>query len=164
MQRLTDVVRWYLARLDDFRAEDATPDDRAERQAQLGLAEADLRAAVAQRTVLIVDDDPAIGALLVRVLDGVGATLIRTTTPAAALEAIPAIQNLAVLITDVILPGMSGIELAMLAHKAVPGLHVIYMTGHPSFSIGAQLLPEDVVVVKPFDIRAMRTLVESRLA
>jgi FixJ family two-component response regulator len=73
-----------------------------------------------------------------------------------------------VLITDVVMPNLSGVELARRLHSSRRGIPVVYLSGNP-----AQVLAEDggldgpeVVLVKPANsgelLSAVRTALEAR--
>ena len=82
-----------------------------------------------QHTILVVDDEPLIANTLV--------TILRTKGFAAsaaynAPEAIRSAEQMApdVLLTDVMMPGMNGIELAIALKELVPDCAVILFSGH----------------------------------
>ncbi|MGZ5968902.1 MAG: response regulator [Polyangiales bacterium] len=105
-------------------------------------------------TVLIVDDEDHLARILSRALAQRG-FVVRTAAGVgeafASLEAEGAID---VLITDVVMPIMSGPELAQRMRRYLPGLSVVYMTGYAH--VGMPLDdPRAVVVSKPFEINAL---------
>ena len=78
--------------------------------------------------VLVVDDDESLVESLRRTLRKAGYPVTKRPSPAAALHG-PPVTGLTVLVTDLDMPGMDGIELSrqMLAHD--PDLAVIVLTG-----------------------------------
>jgi CheY-like chemotaxis protein len=82
-------------------------------------------------TVLIVDDDEALRRIAVRVLEPLGYTVL---TAANADQAFALLGQRAVppdlLLTDVILPGMGGPEMAELIRAACPGIKVLFVSGY----------------------------------
>lgn len=60
------------------------------------------------------------------------------------------------LLTDVILPGMKGPELARWARGERPALQVVYMSGYTGQSLGEGVLDPDIELVqKPFTPRSL---------
>jgi DNA-binding response OmpR family regulator len=88
--------------------------------------ESDLRPAA--RTVLVVDDDPAICNLVCSVLQANGFGVLRAATPQEAL-AMAETRSVDVLVTDVTLPLMDGLELAARVAGLWPGLGVLVISG-----------------------------------
>ncbi len=105
-------------------------------------------APVTPRTILVVEDEPDVRAIVRRQLESLGH---RVLVAEAATEALLLLKAAApdVLLTDVVLPGaMNGIDLAEAASQARPGLKVIFMSGYTAIpeaqarirAIGAPLL------------------------
>jgi len=96
--------------------------------------------------VLIVDDDPQVRHVTASFLTGFG----HSTTEAGDGEA--ALQHLErdrcdIVVADLAMPGMSGVELAAAIRERRPGLPVLILTGHAD----AMQIPEDLpVLAKPF--------------
>lgn len=84
----------------------------------------------ARGRILVVDDDPALGEFLARVLRG-GGRFDVTHVPDAA-TALQFLENSTwdLLITDIELPGMSGLELIERVEVLLPDLPVAMLTGH----------------------------------
>jgi LmbE family N-acetylglucosaminyl deacetylase len=81
--------------------------------------------------ILVVDDDPALGEFLRRVLGAGGYEVAHELDSEGALRQVPSGQW-DLLITDIELPGMSGLELLERVRELVPGLPVAVLTGHPT--------------------------------
>jgi two-component system, NtrC family, response regulator HydG len=84
-----------------------------------------------QGRVLLVDDDPALGGYLSRVLRRAGFEVVHELDANGALIRVQA-EHWDLLITDIQLPGMSGLELLDQVRKQKPELPVAVLTGHPS--------------------------------
>ncbi len=86
-----------------------------------------------QPTVLVVDDDPAVRAWAEGVLVEAG---IGVATAASGRDALRLVADgrvhPSVLLTDIELPGMTGVELAARLAAMRPGLRVVMMTGDPA--------------------------------
>ena len=82
--------------------------------------------------ILLIDDDPALGGYLSRVLRSRGGFHVtHELDSTGALHRIET-EEWDLLITDIELPGMSGLELLDRVRGLVPGLPVAVLTGHPS--------------------------------
>ena len=91
-----------------------------------------------QRTVLLVEDEAMVRALVKRVLARHGFRVLDAEGPEEALALLEnAGEEIELLITDVVMPGMSGHSLARSLHSSRPALKVLYMSG---YSEGTQLV------------------------
>jgi LmbE family N-acetylglucosaminyl deacetylase/AmiR/NasT family two-component response regulator len=82
--------------------------------------------------ILLIDDDPDLGVFLSRVLRTRGGfSVTHELDPAAALRRIEE-QDWDLLITDIEMPGMTGLELLERVRQRVPALPVAVLTGHAS--------------------------------
>ena len=88
--------------------------------------------------ILLVDDDPALGGYLCRVLNSGGFEVTHELDSEGALGRLHG-QQWDLLLTDIELPGMSGLELLERVREQVPGLPVAVLTGHPTvdYAVGA---------------------------
>jgi signal transduction histidine kinase len=117
-------------------------------------------------TVLVVEDDPSVRELAVRVLESCGYQVL------AAGDGLEALQigerhdgPIHLLLSDVVLPYMSGSELAsQLLHKR-PETRVLYMSGYPDGAIAQQgvLAPGIFFLPKPFTIEDLTRTVREVL-
>jgi PAS domain S-box-containing protein len=81
-------------------------------------------------TVLVVDDEPLLRALAVRTLSGAGYRCLEAVDAAEALRLIGEEETgLHLVVTDVVMPGMSGGGLGELLTELRPGLPVLYTSG-----------------------------------
>ena len=101
-------------------------------------------------TILVVDDDPAIAALIAEVLTDEGYTA-RLAYDAASALAVIAAQVPALILTDLLLPGMSGLELLrMVRARGHADLPIILVT--TAADRAADLTDAAAFLAKPFDI------------
>jgi PAS domain S-box-containing protein len=106
------------------------------------------RPARGDETVLVVEDDAAIRALVHRTLAQAG---YRVVDAATADEALSAAASPDLLVSDVILPGRNGWDLAVALAARRPGLRVLFMSGYAAQHSGEPLLPSDApFLAKPF--------------
>src|SRR6267154_1698264 len=104
-------------------------------------------------TILLVEDQPQVRELAQMVLAGKGYTVVVAATPEEA-ERVCAqrVRGIHLLLTDVIMPGVSGRELAKRLTARQPNMRVLYMSGY-TFNVIAQggMLEDGVAFLqKPF--------------
>ena len=106
-------------------------------------------------TVLIVDDEPSVRALIEEVLFKLGYIAVQAEDGAAALRILESGQHIDLLITDIGLPGkMNGRELADAGLAIWPHLKILYITGYaPNAVVGnGYLSPSINILTKPFRV------------
>lgn len=82
-------------------------------------------------TVLLAEDEPLVREMLARFLRGKGYTVLEAADGEEAIDlAGREAQHLDVLVTDVAMPRVGGIEAAQAIREARPGVHVVFVTGH----------------------------------
>jgi PAS domain S-box-containing protein len=117
--------------------------------------------------VLLVEDEAAVRVAARRILQGHGYSVFDAPTPAAAIQAAsdPA-RRIDLVLTDVVMPEMSGLELAARLKEQRPSLRVIYMSGYPQEVITHQGLvtSELELIEKPFTREALLRAVAGALA
>jgi EAL domain-containing protein (putative c-di-GMP-specific phosphodiesterase class I)/ActR/RegA family two-component response regulator len=89
------------------------------------------RTAAGQRSVLVVDDDSAVARVLQRVLVAAGYDVVLAANGTFAVEAIMA-RAFDVILTDIHMPGMTGVELLGIVRAYDLDVPVILMTGEPT--------------------------------
>jgi CheY-like chemotaxis protein len=102
--------------------------------------------------VLVVEDEPAVRRYVSDALARFGYQTVAAETPTEALELVAkSSPTFNLLLTDVVLPEMSGMHLAQRATKLRPGLRVVFMSGHIDPRAGHAALPAGAVLLrKPF--------------
>ena len=111
--------------------------------------------------VLLVEDDEFIRETLAELLGATGHVVLQAADAPSALATLAA-HPVDVLVTDVGLPKVSGIELARDALACRPGLAVIFATGDPAGPAKAGLTPA-AVLVKPFSPEDLELAVTNAL-
>lgn len=79
--------------------------------------------------ILVVDDDPLIAMSAVDMLEDLGHTVIRANSGTRALELLETDPAVDVVMTDHVMPGMTGLELAEIVRRKWPNLRVLLATG-----------------------------------
>ena len=126
-------------------------------------------AATCRETVLLVEDEPGVLAVTARTLRELGYTVLNAGDPTAALamaEGTPAAFD--ILVTDVVMPGMSGRQLSDRLTELRRGLPTLFISGYaPEKVFGDGLLAEGTpFLAKPFSredlARRVRELLDLR--
>jgi LmbE family N-acetylglucosaminyl deacetylase/CheY-like chemotaxis protein len=89
--------------------------------------------------ILLIDDDPALGGYLSRVLTRAGFEVTHELDSASGLQRVEA-QDWDLLITDIELPGMNGLELLERVRQILPSLPVAVLTGNPTVDYAVSAL------------------------
>jgi two-component system, cell cycle sensor histidine kinase and response regulator CckA len=93
-------------------------------------AAAEVEPVAGQGTLLLVEDDDAVREFSRRVLEGAGFRVVAAASGAEALELDAGLERLNLLVTDVVMPGLTGRELAETMRLRRTGLPVVLMSGY----------------------------------
>jgi signal transduction histidine kinase/ActR/RegA family two-component response regulator len=106
----------------------------------------------ANHKVLVVEDDQDVRAFVVNVLQELGYATVSASNADMALQRLDEEGDVDVLLTDVVMPGTNGRQLAARAIERYPGLIVVYMTGYTRNAIvhNGILDPGVRLISKPF--------------
>jgi len=115
--------------------------------------------------ILVVEDDDSVRRVVERVLSGFGYDVACASGPAAALELVADNAPFALLLTDVIMKGMPGTELAERLKASQPGLRVLFMSGYTgaSFANGYHAPSAWQLLTKPFTAETLARRVRACL-
>jgi CheY-like chemotaxis protein len=91
--------------------------------------------------ILVVDDDPLIAMSTVEMLEDLGHQAIECNSAAQALTILKDGQEIDLMLTDQAMPGMTGLELAELAHKVRPKMPILLATGYADLPASQIKLP-----------------------
>jgi len=129
--------------------------DQIGKPANGGNALPSLQAAQDSRTVLVIDDEVALLAIIADVLEESGYKVLTVPDGPAGLDIVRSEQPIDLLITDIRLPkGMNGREVAQAARMSRPQLKILFMTGYAGSALdGASPLTAGTeMMTKPFDL------------
>jgi CheY-like chemotaxis protein len=87
--------------------------------------------------VLLVEDDEAVRLVHVSMLRGLNYTVLHAANGQEALDMLRTNPGVALLFTDIVMPGMSGQTLAEMARRQIPALKILYTTGYTASAIEA---------------------------
>lgn len=114
--------------------------------------------------ILLVEDDPQMRELAVRVLTDCGYRVQAAPDAAEALAALDPSKRPDLLLTDMVMPGMSGMRLAEQMEARVPGIRVLCMTGQVDRVSSRQSGPQRLTVLaKPFTAQSLARAVRETL-
>jgi signal transduction histidine kinase/CheY-like chemotaxis protein len=107
--------------------------------------------------ILVVEDEERVRALSVEALRELGYGVVEASDPSQALRMLDEGQQVTLLFTDVVMPEMSGRQLADRARRKRPGLKVLYTTGYTRNAIvhNGMLDPGTNLLTKPFSIEEL---------
>ncbi len=115
--------------------------------------------------ILVVEDEPGVLASVRRILETRGYAI---ATASNAEEALKVLDETPVdlLLTDVVMPGLSGPELAAKIRQTRPDLAILFMSGYPDNVIGPDLSQATAtdLLLKPFSAKSLIRAIEGRLA
>ncbi len=117
--------------------------------------------------ILIAEDEEALRLLTARALKGAGHDVITAADGGAALDCLTREEGrFDLLLTDIKMPVMDGIAVALAAARDYPDLVIVLMTGYADQrerAVNLNALIHDVVS-KPFTLAEIKTAVEDALA
>ena len=103
--------------------------------------------------ILLAEDDQVMREYLTRALERAGYAVTSVDRGTAALPLIET-EPFDLLLTDIVMPEMDGIELAQKASDIAPTMRVMFITGFAAVTLKAgQAMPQARVLSKPFHLR-----------
>jgi len=115
--------------------------------------------------ILVAEDDQAVSSFLTRALQHGGHQVMTVPDGSAALGALAG-ERFDLLLTDIVMPNLDGIALALKASKDHPAMKILLMTGFASERQRAHNLDALIhrVIAKPFTLEQICAAVEEELA
>jgi len=126
---------------------------------------ADSTPAAPRGRVLLIDDDRVFGLWATKVLESRGFVILHVLDPMIGLKHIEA-EPWDIVITDVEMPRMSGIEFLDWVRRLEPELPVVVVTAHPTVdrAVAAMRQPATDFIHKPFTVEEFVAKVSSLVA
>jgi two-component system cell cycle sensor histidine kinase/response regulator CckA len=118
------------------------------------LDSARLMPSVGEETILLVEDELVVRRLVAEILESNGYSVLQAGDGPSALELLRRHTGpLDLLVTDVVMPGMSGPDVAGAVAAMRPGAQVLYISGYTDASVGhhGMLEPGIAFLQKPFN-------------
>ncbi len=127
--------------------------------------EADTQSERGLETILVVEDEPAVRGLAVRMLRESGYTVIEASNGQEAQRVVETLPENAIhlLLIDLVMPGMSGVELATWVQTRSPGVCILFMSGYARQVSIASDHPTIAFLQKPFSRHALLSQVRRLL-
>jgi len=105
--------------------------------------------------VLVVEDDPRVSRSTVAALEELGYHPLACASGAEALEMLAREPQVALVVTDVMMPGMTGTELAAHVIRLYPAMKILFVTGYVGEAGEAGDLSGRELLRKPFTVAAL---------
>ena len=120
--------------------------------------------ATGKETILVAEDEESLRSLVKVVLTRLGYRVLLAANASAALE-IASTEPFDLLVTDVVMPGRSGLELADAMREIVPHARVLYMSGYSEAALEGHggIGGDDALIEKPFTPAALGIAVRQAL-
>ncbi|RMF69055.1 MAG: response regulator [Alphaproteobacteria bacterium] len=116
--------------------------------------------------ILVAEDEAAVRTVVSRALTNAGHAVVAVADGGQALERLLQEPDFDLLLTDIVMPVMDGIALALKARALKPELRILMMSGYPKERQRAHnldLLLDDIIA-KPFDLDSLLAAVEAALS
>jgi CheY-like chemotaxis protein len=124
----------------------------------LGAAPVSLTAAGGSETILLVEDEESVRQLVRETLAACGYRILEANNGNAALALVAGRSDtIHLVITDVVMPGLSGHELVEQLLRARPGIKVLYFSGYAedAFPTALSSTPQSAFLQKPFTLQSL---------
>lgn len=112
--------------------------------------------------ILVVDDDPGIVRLVTKALNAQGYETDSASDGASALELAAKKEDYSLIITDIVMPQMTGLEFLKSLLKVKPNIPIIFISGYTEFAFALEAINLGAIayLVKPFDKSELLKLVD----
>jgi signal transduction histidine kinase/ActR/RegA family two-component response regulator len=127
-------------------------------------------ASLGQETLLVVEDEPAVRRAVQRNLERLGYHVIAACDGEDALRIAASLPGVDLLVSDVVMPGIDGPQLACELRARWPDLPVLFVTGYSADRLARSdaVGPHDRLLEKPYQLqelaRTIRGMIDARIA
>jgi CheY-like chemotaxis protein len=120
----------------------------------------------ASKKILVVEDDDEVREFVVACVSELGYTALAAESADIAQQKLAGNPDIALLLTDVVMPGKNGKQLVDAVRPFYPNLRVLYMTGYPRDAVVHNgVLDRDVrLITKPFSMQELARELRSAFA
>jgi CheY-like chemotaxis protein len=114
--------------------------------------------------ILLVEDEPGVRQVTTLILTRYGYQVSDVPTPHDALALLDTGREVDLVLTDVLMPGMTGFELADRIGVLLPGVPVVFMSGYPDGALPGDVpAPPGPVIPKPFTPKSLARSIRATL-
>jgi CheY-like chemotaxis protein len=111
-------------------------------------------------SVLLVDDDDGVREVCSAMLEDIGCDVTAVASGEEALQAL-ASRKFTIMLTDIAMPVMSGVELAQRTRDLVPEMPILFASGYADLQVFGEQLSEETVVRKPYRLAELAARLET---
>ena len=113
--------------------------------------------------ILVVDDDPDVREVIAQDLQQMGCVVTEAESGRAALTMLERETRCDLVIIDLVMPGLSGLETLRLARRSRPELRVLFTSGYADLSRFGDNLRDHPLLQKPFTLESLAEMVQTVL-
>jgi len=113
--------------------------------------------------ILIVDDDDDVRLIAAALVEEIGYEVVSAASGEEALKLLEG-GEFALLMTDVVMPGMTGVELARRVREIAPGLPILFASGYADVQTFGVELSDEAVLKKPYRISEVAARISAALS
>lgn len=117
-------------------------------------------------SILLAEDDSSMRRFLQMALEKAGHAVVAARDGLDALQTLESGSRFDLLLADIVMPGMDGIELSQKATEICPGLKVMFITGFAAVAMGRSNAAHENarILSKPFHLKDLVDQVDQLLA
>ena len=113
--------------------------------------------------ILVVDDDPDVRWVIAQDLQQMGCVVTNAESGRAALTILEQETRCDLIIVDLVMPGLSGLDTLRLARRSRPELRVLFVSGYADLSRFGDTLRDHPLLRKPFTLESLAETVQTVL-
>lgn len=114
---------------------------------------------------MVVEDSSGVRAYVTDLLEGHGYRVVAFSSPAEAVEQARSGTPFDIVLTDVVMPGMNGVEMVEKIREIRPDLKAVFMSGYPDrLQRLSSRIPAGSLVSKPFSPTTLLAAIRNALA